>query len=179
MKNKLILCLVLCLVLLSGCTNKETKVDKVNITNEQTEKANEQEKLKNYLIEQGFIETENNCFKLTTREINDENGKPYNWDITYFYLDTLKVVRMTALAPVGINSTQNYSYLTDTSDGSYSYFSSSGELENIINYSYDFKTGTLSCSNGLCSTYQTTSQSSKQYFLSIIENASVKIDLLK
>ena len=147
--------------------------------NNEKSKDNEKEKLRKYLLEKGYIEIEENEFKLVYRQINDKNGKPYNWDIVYFSLNNLKIEELTALSQLGINSTQDYYYLTNTASGTYSYFSSNGDLTNIVKYSYDFNTGSLTCSDNQCSSYQQTAQNDKQLFLSIIANADVDLNYLK
>lgn len=184
MKKKILLVvIVIGLFVLSGCSNLNFKDDTDNLINDtktkEEKKQEEMTKLSNYLLENGYEEIEDGCYKYVLRQINDDEGKPYNWNITYFYTTNLSINVMTALKPVGINTTTTYYYLTDTADGTSSFFDNNGVLENIVNYSYDFNNGSLSCSSGTCSSYQTTMQQTKNSFMSIIKNSNVDIELLK
>lgn len=163
------------LLAVSLLTGEETKVEEKSPEELKNDEIN---KLDKYLKESGY-KLEDGKYVNEIRKVDDEEGKPYNWSIVYVQKDPFVYTHLTAMKMLGINSNRFYNYNTDIASGTFSYFGEDGNLISIVNYTYDFNTGTLTCSADDCSTYLKTANEDKTSLLNIFSSAGVNENLLK
>lgn len=155
---KKIICIIFamfCIINLSGCGTKQ--LEQTEPSKEEL-KAQEIQKLKDALLNDNYVEISDNSFVYKQVDTYKEDGTPLNMLHFYFDINSLTYSKISSFDALDTSVNIKYSFRTNTGSGTTVFFEEdSRKQEDIWNYTYDFNSGTGTCTSVLFGTCNDTS----------------------